>query len=108
MHIDQLSLKQQESALYCHSCGDVHTEEELGECLTCDYRLCFSNTCSGRCACDDAMVGIEEEIDEIIAAIAEREKSGAGEAVPQFSVEHYESVLREIDLALSGLQGASA
>jgi len=53
MKFDQLSIQEQETATYCHSCGEVCKQEELGECLGCGYSLCGKHGCSARCLCDD-------------------------------------------------------
>lgn len=54
MKVDKLPIHEQETATYCHSCGEVRTEDELGECLVCGYRICGKDGCSARCLCDDA------------------------------------------------------
>jgi hypothetical protein len=57
MKVDQLPMKQQESASYCHACGEVKPKIELGACLVCGYRLCLTSDCRGLCLCDDARKG---------------------------------------------------
>ena len=55
MLLDELPLDQQDSALYCHSCGTVRTDEELSICILCSSRICGIEGCNSLCACDDAL-----------------------------------------------------
>ena len=64
---------------------------------------------------DDERVGLMEEIDASLTALAERDKSGASDELPRYTKEQSkalirngEAALREIDLALARIQGASA
>jgi hypothetical protein len=61
MKFDQLPLEQQKTASYCHACGEVKPNHELGLCVVCGYRLCLTKECSGGCLCDDARKGFADE-----------------------------------------------
>lgn len=108
MTVDQLNLEQQKTASYCHSCGEVRPEGQLLECLVCRYLTCGMDGCSGRCACNDAGVELLHEIDDVLEDIHVRITNGAGNALPACSVEQYQSVLHDIDFALTSLQAVSA
>ena len=86
MKLDQLPMEMQETAIYCYSCGEVCNEDDLGECLTCGYRICglVANGCSGRCACDEAL---KEKVFEAITNL-EGVKAGIemGFSVPMASL----------------------
>lgn len=71
MKVDQLAIHEQETATYCHSCGEVRTEDELGECLVCGYRICGKDGCSARCLCaGDAVEDIVRAIDRVLDGYA--------------------------------------
>lgn len=63
MQVDQLPLEQQETASYCHGCGEIKPKIELGVCLVCGYLLCMTSDCRGLCLCDDARKGAVDEED---------------------------------------------
>lgn len=91
MKVDQLAIHAQETATYCHSCGEVRTEDELGECLVCGYRICGKDGCSARCLCDDAnRLGASISGDVLSPARTD----ASGDAV--------ENILRAIDRVLDG------
>jgi hypothetical protein len=52
MRLDELPLDQQDSAVYCHSCGTIRSEEELNNCDLCGTPICGLDGCSRRCVCD--------------------------------------------------------
>lgn len=91
MTIDQLPIQKQETAAYCHSCGEVRTEDELGECLVCGYRICGKDGCSARCLCDDAnRLGTSISGDVLSPARTDA------------SVDAAEDIVRAIDRVLNG------
>ena len=55
MLLDELQLDQQDSALYCYSCGTIRTDDTLGLCLLCGAHICGMDGCESLCACDDAL-----------------------------------------------------
>jgi hypothetical protein len=59
MRLHELPLNQQDSAVYCHSCGTIRTEDELSFCILCGARICGLEGCRSLCACDDALVNFE-------------------------------------------------
>lgn len=70
MQVDQLPMEQQETTSYCHSCGELRSEDELGTCLHCGYRICGMGGCSSRCACDDKHDELMFEIDSALASLS--------------------------------------
>src|ERR1700721_1323144 len=89
MKFAQLPLQEQETAPYCHSCGEVRTEGELGECLGGGYHICGKDGCSARCLCDDATrLGTSVSGDVLPPAR------------PSASVDAVEDILRVIDRLL--------
>lgn len=79
MKIDSLSAEAQETVTYCHSCGEVRTEAQLGECLECGARICGLDGCSMRCFCDDKLQELIAEIDELLA---NRKAGASGNVLP--------------------------
>jgi len=59
MKLDDLPVDKQETATYCHSCGEVRGLEQLGLCLGCGAHVCGLDGCSLRCACDDASLEVQ-------------------------------------------------
>jgi hypothetical protein len=104
MNVVQLPLEQQETASHCHSCGEVRSEEYLGTCLQCGYRLCFMDGCHGHCACTDDALGMAiAQIDSALAAIDARAKAGTGIPAATPSPEVLASLTRDIDASIASV-----
>ena len=104
MRIDQLTAHQQETASYCHSCGELRSEDELGTCLNCDYRICGMNGCSCRCACDDVATELIWRTDEQRDAIEKRANKHT--SIPIIDPGLRDSLLRDIGRILASYPGA--
>jgi hypothetical protein len=98
MKIDELSDEQQETATYCHSCGEVRSEDELGICLDCGASICGLKECSSGCFCGDAKreLGLSVSGDVLSPVYADA------------YISHLDGILLDIDRALSNLGQAIA
>jgi len=108
MQVDQLPAHRQETASYCHSCGEVRSEAELSICRRCGYRLCGMDGCVSRCACDDAFTILMAEIDSTLETIDVRIQRGESMPLAVSAPGHLGAIMRDIDSVLASLNSVPA
>lgn len=101
MYVDQLPAHQREIASYCHSCGELRSEDELGTCFHCGYQICGMDGCTSRCACDDASASLMAEIDGALETIGARIQRGECVAPAAHDPTALAAIIAAIDTALA-------
>ena len=112
MKLDELPPEQQESATYCHGCGEVVNKILLAACEECGMPVCNTIRCSRRCLCGmlkDGLIDLDEYqleafkyLTDRLAAEAKLSPSGPEASVLEDLKHQMEEFAAEAKLSPSG------